>query len=103
MKTIAEKLQKLMEDGSLTKQDLQRWLGRPYPTVRMWIIGFQEPWAIWRDDVDEKVMALETLVRKRDDFPIPPSYSRADRKELIERLARERDAQLPRSRSAARR
>jgi hypothetical protein len=103
MKPISQRLQKLMEDGALTKRDMQRWFGRPYPTVRMWIIGKQEPWIVWRDDVEDKIGALERLLRKRDSLPIPPSFTPADRSELIERLIHERDAGLSRKNSAARR
>lgn len=101
MSTLAERLRKVMDDGALTKRDLQRWLNRPYPTVRFWIIGKQEPWEIWRADVEEKLRALEAVVRARKYLPMPPSYSPRDRAELMQALIDERDAGLPRDRSAA--
>lgn len=103
MKTLSERLLKLMEDGALTKRDLQRWLGRPYPTVRLWIVGTHKPWDVWEEEVENKVLALEKLVRERRVLPVPASYSPNDRAELIEDLIDERDARLPRTRSAARR
>jgi hypothetical protein len=103
MKNLSERLNKAMEDGALTKRDLQRWFGRSYATVRCWIIGQQEPWAVWREDVEQKLLALERLVRDRKHLPVPPSYSPADRSELIQALIHERDTAVSRNRSAARR
>jgi hypothetical protein len=103
MKTLSQRLCRIMEHGGLTKRDLQRWFDRPYPTVRCWIIGKQEPWEIWRDDVDAKLVALEDLVREQKSLPVPASYSPADRNELIQALIHARDTRLSRNRPAARR
>ena len=75
MKTLSERLQAAMEEGALTKRDLQRWFDRPYPTVRLWVLGIRKPWEIWREDVEEKLRALEILVRQRNHLPVPPCTS----------------------------
>src|SRR3974390_488242 len=101
--SLSKRLRQLMVDGSLTVRDLQRWLARPYPTVRMWATGGHEPWEVWREEIERNVSLLEHLVAKSPDFPIPASFSPSGRRELIERLANERDQRLSRRRSAARR
>ena len=82
---------------------MQRWFGRPYPTVRLWIVGKHLPWTVWEEEVEWKVEALERLVAERKHLPVPASYSPSDRAELIETLIHERDIKFSRARSAARR
>ena len=102
---LSKRLQRLMADGSLTIRDMQRWLARPYPTVRMWATGGHEPWEVWRDEVERNVTLLENLVAKSADFPIPGSFRPSDRRELIERLVHDRDkhARVSQRRSSTRR
>ena len=103
MKTLSKRLQEVMQEGSLTKRDLQRWFDRPYPTVRFWIIGKHWPWEIWRDDVEAKLRALELLVRQRKYLPVPPSFSPRDRSDLMQALIHARDSGLSRVNPAPRR
>ncbi len=100
MTPLSKRLSRVMREGALTKRDLQIWFGRPYQTVRVWIVGQASPWEPWRDDVERKLVALERLVARRKDLPVPASYSPSDRSELIRRLVHERDARLSQSHSA---
>ena len=97
---LSKRLNAALDEGGLSKRDLSIWFGRPYATVRMWIEGVQEPWVVWKDDIEQKLAALEHLIRQRKSLPIPPSFNHADRRGLIERLVRERDLKLPRARAS---
>lgn len=97
---LSKRLHAALDEGGLSKRDLSLWFGRPYATVRMWIEGVQEPWVVWRQDIEQKLEVLEYLIRQRKSLPVPASFRPSDRLELIERLVRERDARFSRAHSA---
>lgn len=43
MRTFQERLRRCAERGNLTVSDLARWFGRPYATVRDWLVNGREP------------------------------------------------------------
>ena len=88
MSNLRGRLEAVLDNGRLTVRDLSRWFARPYSTVMFWVVGKSEPWHVWADDVESKLVALERLIAKREHLPIPPSYLPADRIELIGKLIR---------------
>ena len=41
--TFQQRLARCVERGNLTVADLERWFGRPYATVRSWLVDGWEP------------------------------------------------------------
>lgn len=99
MKSFAQRIQYCVDKGRLTGADLSVWFGRPYPTVRTWREGLSEPWKPWRGEAERCLSALEQAIRARL-FPMPSSYNAAERRRYVKELADERDARLPKTRSA---
>lgn len=100
MKSFAGRIQYCVDKGRLTGADLSVWFGRPYPTVRTWREGLSEPWKPWRGEAERCLNYLENLIRYSGKLPMPASYNAAERRAFIKRLADERDARLPKTRSA---
>ncbi len=72
-KTFGQRLAACQQAGNLTVADLARWFARPYPTVRTWVENGIEPGGgpIDKDYAAHLLSRLETLVRKKQGFPIP--------------------------------
>lgn len=100
MKTFAERIRYCVDKGRLTGADLSVWFGRPYPTVRTWREGSHEPWEPWRGEAERCLTALEALVRQNRLLPMPPSYNATERRAYVRQLVVQRDASLPKTRSA---
>lgn len=82
--TFQQRLKWVLQGGNLTVADLARWLDRPDPTVREWIDNGREPTGAPLDleHVYALLELLETLIRKKLNFPVP-RLSAAKRKEYI--------------------
>ena len=72
MKKLDQRLKDVQRRGNLTVADLARWFDRPDPTVREWCKG-REPTGAPLDveHVYELLKLLETLIRKKLNFPVP--------------------------------
>jgi hypothetical protein len=71
---LADRLQAVMRGGNLTLSDLSRWFERPYPTVRQWSLGNNQPRLAPLDDatdVENRLVALEKLIKANRKFPVP--------------------------------
>jgi hypothetical protein len=85
---LADRLQAAMRGGNLTLSDLARWFDRPYPTVRQWTLGNNQPrWAPLNDaiDIEKRLAALEKLIKANKKLPVP-RLSPQDRIEYMEEL-----------------
>mgnify|MGYP001597821154 FL=1 len=75
--SMAERLQRVLDNGNLTVADLARWLDKPDPTVRGWVrginVGLPPLDAAW---VEAEVKRLETLIRKKRGLPVPRMSAR---------------------------
>jgi hypothetical protein len=65
MKTFQQRLSRCVERGNLTVADLGRWFGRPYPTVRSWLVQGWEPGdgPLTRERMQARLQELETMLR----------------------------------------
>lgn len=72
-KTFQHRLRACSRGGNLTVADLGRWFARPYQTVRSWHDRGIEPGGgpIDKDHAESMLKLLETMIRKRQGFPLP--------------------------------
>lgn len=75
--TFSERLQDLLDAGNLTVADLARWLERPHPTVRGWVLGgnLGGP-AMDAAYVIAEISRLEKLIKKKRGLPVPRMSAR---------------------------
>ena len=74
---LAARLSRLLDQGNLTVADLARWLERPHPTVRGWVMGGRlgGP-ALDTAFVLARVKLLEDRLRKKRGLPVPRMSAR---------------------------
>ena len=96
MTSFATRLNTCLNAGNLTVADLSRWFGRPHPTVRGWITNGFDPRGGPHDVgyVFSMLDALEHIIRRRKELPLPRGISRAARIKRIEGLRRDIDNRL---------
>lgn len=66
MRTFQQRLRRCVEHGNLTVSDLARWFGRPYATVRDWLVNGREPIGgpVTVRNAWDRLGTLETEVRR---------------------------------------
>lgn len=66
VKTFQQRLARCRDQGNLTVADLGRWFGRPYPTVRTWLINGWEPGdgPVTRARMQTRLAELETAISR---------------------------------------
>lgn len=87
--TFQQRLQRCRDRGNLTVADLGRWFGRPYPTVRTWLVNGWEPGdgPVTRRRMQARLVALEHAVSQNaKELRDLPMRERAQR---LEQLARQ--------------
>ena len=74
---LSDRLGRLIDYGNLTVADLARWLERPHPTVRGWVMGGRlgGP-ALDTAFVLARVKLLEDRLRKKRGLPVPRMSAR---------------------------
>lgn len=99
---LAARLKKCASRGKLTTADLALWLGRPFPTVRMWANGFTQPSGPRAAGIWPKLIRLEKMIAEHRGLPIPDDVGHFDRPAYIKRLMSGRN-RLPGSSAPKRR
>ena len=75
--TFQQRLNRLLADGNLTVADLARWLERPHPTVRGWVMGGNLGGAgMDAAYVIAEITRLEKLIKKKRGLPVPRMSAR---------------------------
>lgn len=69
MKALAERLRECQQRGELTTADLAHWFDRPFPTVRLWVMGKSLPREPAARLIYSRLGLLEARVALRT-FPI---------------------------------
>ena len=74
---LSDRLGRLIDYGNLTVADLARWLERPHPTGRGWVMGGRlgGP-ALDTAFVLARVKLLEDRLRKKRGLPVPRMSAR---------------------------
>lgn len=70
-KSFAERLAWCKDKGDLTISDLARWFDRPRATVNTWVLG-RSPYGPSGRLAEHDLHLLETRIRNRTGFPVPP-------------------------------
>ena len=74
---FSRRLQVLLDQGNMTVADLARWLERPHPTVRGWVLGgnLGGP-AMDAAFVLAEVERLEKMIKRKRGLPVPRMSAR---------------------------
>ena len=74
---LDERLRRLLNQGNLTVADLARWLERPHPTVRGWVLGGRlgGP-ALDTAFILARIKLLEDRLKKKRGLPVPRMSAR---------------------------
>src|SRR3979409_721821 len=83
---LSTHLQEFMARGKLTIADLALLLGRPFPTVRMWVRGFTFPSKPRDSAIWERINRLEKMLIEKRGLPVPGSVCPVDGPAYIKRL-----------------
>ncbi len=83
--SFSTRLQRLLDHGNLTVADLARWLERPHPTVRGWVMGgnLGGP-TLDAAYVIAEVVRLEKLIKHKRGLPVPRMSARKRRAYMTE-------------------
>jgi len=98
---LSARLKKCLERGKLTIADLALWLGRPFPTVRMWVNAFTYPSGPRAAGLWPKLTRLEKMIHDNVGFRSPMTSVTSTDRGYIKGLLNGR-ARLPGSRAAKR-
>ena len=90
MKDFQQRLKDVLQGGNLTVADLARWVDRPDPSVRGWVVNGGEPGGgpLDKQEIQFLLEKLERLVQRNRSLPLP----RLSPQERIRRLKKLRSA-----------
>jgi hypothetical protein len=110
MKSFAQRLEAAKRRGRLRTSHLQLWFGRPYHTVRGWMVGRKlkrlngrsgwEPSGPDRAEIDRRLVQLEQAVGNRKYFPIPHGLTYTQQRRHVEGAQRATDRRVPGARAS---
>lgn len=83
---LSARLKKCKDTGKLTTADLATLLGRPFPTVRMWLNGFTLPSGPRAASIWPKLTRIEKMIDGHHGLPVPDSVGHFERPAYISRL-----------------
>lgn len=74
--------------GDLTRQDLACWFGRPYTTIRDWLLNkrMQDKSQPQGREAYRRLQLLEKAIVRDDRFPIPQELGQRERRRYVNRL-----------------
>lgn len=99
--TFAKRLEAAKKAGRLTTADLAVWFGRPYPTVRGWLVRGYKPWGPHGEESTRLLDVLERAIAKRHKLPVPVHLAQSARISWVKELRHDLDRRVPKTHSAA--
>ena len=99
MKTFTDRLQWCIKHGDMTIADLHHWFERPRSTVRAWVLLGNAARDLPSGFIEKRLLLLETRIKARDGFPIPPIKNQLARPDYIKGLRSGKHPRVPTPRS----